>query len=166
MSTAEWRAAAWQMRRELLGLTEVDRVDITGDSEELVLTPTRPGLGRLRCSLESLAPVLAERLAATQVTVLDGRILLMGAFGTEAELRALSVPPGDGGRAGLLGEIALIERPTPTPQTLVVVAAPAADGMLLAEGVAGAVTHAGADRIAVVERAKDRASIWGPVESP
>lgn len=166
LTTAEWRALAWQVRRELLGLTEVDKVDISGDSEEIVIIPTRPGLGRLRMSIESLGPVLAEKLQATQVTVLDGRITLLGAFGNDAQLRAIEVPASEGGRTGLLGDVALVER-TPTPgQSLVVTAAPAADGTLLAEGVAGAVSHAGADLLSVVERPKDRSSIWGPIGPP
>jgi hypothetical protein len=166
LSTADWASAAAKVRNELLGMTEVDTVRITGDSEGLVVTPTRPGLGRLRTSADALAPLLAERLGATQVTVRDGRIELVGAFGPDEALRATEVPAGDGGRPGALSDVAIVDRPGAGAQTLVVLAAPGADGALLAEGVAMALAHAGTETFEVVEQKRDRGSIWGPLAEP
>ncbi len=162
MDTLGWREIAVALRRDLLGLTEVDHVEITGDVESLTIILTRPGMGRLQSNPDALAPILAERLAATQVTVLAGRITLLGSFPADAVVAAMEVPAGDGGRSGPLSEVALIERPGPeAPQQVHVVAAAGSDGNSLGEGVRSAIAVVGTELLALTELPRGRPMIWG-----
>ncbi|WP_216186661.1 efflux RND transporter permease subunit [Verticiella alkaliphila] len=124
LTLAEMREAAKQLRRGLLAVDGVSKVEIAGATdEEIVVEVDEARLAALRLSPDELAQALANADSAVEsgsvrAGALRLRVSPTGAFDSLEALRAL--PVGAGGQRLALGDFATVTRGYPEQPALIV----------------------------------------------